>query len=84
VRPEGLGKLNISFTSSTPDLPACSIVPQPLRYRVPSTLGGTKWKRNYMWGHANKKRSVPVANTTHIYMTQRVNAGQLVAMATRN
>jgi hypothetical protein len=36
VRPEGLGQLRkfIHFiVSRTRDLPACSIVPQPLRYR---------------------------------------------------
>jgi hypothetical protein len=37
VRPEGLGKsekLHLIGKRSR-DLPACSIVPQPLRYRVP-------------------------------------------------
>jgi hypothetical protein len=37
VRPEGLGKLIKIIHligSRTRDLPACSIVPQPLRYRV--------------------------------------------------
>jgi hypothetical protein len=40
VRPEGLGKLKrfINFIGSrTRDLPDCSVVPQPLRYRVPHT-----------------------------------------------
>jgi hypothetical protein len=37
VRPEGLGKLEKIHLMGTRfrDLPACSIVPQPLRYRVP-------------------------------------------------
>jgi hypothetical protein len=38
MRPEGLGKLkkkNHLTGSQTHDLPACSIVSQPLRYRVP-------------------------------------------------
>jgi hypothetical protein len=38
VRPEGLGKLkniNSPHRVSNPRLPACSIVPQPQRYRVP-------------------------------------------------
>jgi hypothetical protein len=43
MRLEGLGKLNKSddiIGSQTRDLPACSIVHQPLRYRVPrKTMG---------------------------------------------
>jgi hypothetical protein len=41
MRPEGLGKLKEFIHligSRTRDLPACSIMPQPLRYRVPSLL----------------------------------------------
>jgi hypothetical protein len=42
VRQEGLGKLNKKFNdligNQTPDLPACSIAPQPLRYHVPPHL----------------------------------------------
>jgi hypothetical protein len=36
VLPEGLGKFrNHLIGNRTRDLPVCSIVPQPLRYRVP-------------------------------------------------
>jgi hypothetical protein len=40
VRPEGLDKLKkfiYLFGSRTRNLPVCSLVPQPLRYRVPPT-----------------------------------------------
>jgi hypothetical protein len=44
VWPEGLGKFekihHIGMRSQ--NLPACSIVPQPLRYRVPPDLKGGK------------------------------------------
>jgi hypothetical protein len=40
VRPEGLGKLEKIYLIGTRslDLPVCSLVPQPLRYRVPLDL----------------------------------------------
>jgi hypothetical protein len=41
VRPEGLGTLIKTIRlieSRTLDLPACSLVPQPLRYRVPPLI----------------------------------------------
>jgi hypothetical protein len=40
VRPEGLSKLEKIHLIGTrsPDLPVCSIVSQPLRYRVPPTI----------------------------------------------
>jgi hypothetical protein len=44
MRPQGFGKLEKIYLIGTRyrDLPVCSLVPQPLRYRVPHSI-----KRNY-------------------------------------
>jgi hypothetical protein len=57
VRPEGLGKLlKIHFIGSrTCDLPVCSIVPQPLRYRV---LGEKSPACMLLMGKPEGKRSL--------------------------
>jgi hypothetical protein len=49
VRPEGLGKLKKLFYlmgSRTRYLPACTIVPQPLRYSVPHITTTTNNNNN--------------------------------------
>jgi hypothetical protein len=50
VRPEGLGKLKKIHLigARSRDLPVCSIVPQPLRYRVPPFLRNNKKKKKEM------------------------------------
>jgi hypothetical protein len=53
MRLEGLGvltKFMHSIGSRTRDLPACSIAPQPLRYRVFQTIEMKVTERNlYIW-----------------------------------
>jgi hypothetical protein len=44
VRPEGLGKFKIHlFGYQTRDVPVCSLVPYPLRYRVPHSDSLDGW-----------------------------------------
>jgi hypothetical protein len=65
VRPEGLGKLKKSIDlmgSRTDSLPACSIVPQPLRYRMPP-LGIRKGKQSVKTGPAAVSQAVILAIT---------------------
>jgi hypothetical protein len=61
MRPEGLGKLGKIHLigTQTRDLPACSIVPWPLRYRVPPKFVSSfhKHTRNKLWTLFSKKQS---------------------------
>jgi hypothetical protein len=64
VRPEGLGKSKefIHLVGSrTRDLPACSLVPYPLRYRVPTM------ERNHVTKEVNSKDGfVPCLCSHHV------------------
>jgi hypothetical protein len=69
VRPEGLGKLEKIHLDGTPsrDLPVCSIVPQPLRYRVP-----------YRYQDDIKMDLKQNEDENYIQMTQDIAVGLLI------
>jgi hypothetical protein len=69
VRPEGLckfKKLIHPTESRTRDLPTCSIVPQPLRYRVVLSPGND-WTPKSAWASLRREKyPVPIGNRMRI------------------
>jgi hypothetical protein len=76
VRPQGLGKLikvNYRIGSRTRDLPASSIVSQPLRYRVSSYAGVLPPKREVLFKIFLIKRAVnATARSVPLLLQQKV------------